>query len=78
MSHSEGQTLPCGYYCLNQSINFLDTFTPLLIRGENFTTKDVENSDYIEANYCRDTRISIEDMGDNSLKWTVLISMNVQ
>ena len=48
-------------------------FTPLLIRGEKGTMKGAENSDYIEANYCKDTRISIGDMEENPVKWTVLI-----
>ena len=53
---------------------FADTFTPPLIHGEKVTMKVAGNSDYIEANYCKDTRISIGDMKENPVKWTVLIA----
>ena len=52
---------------------FADTFTPPLMDGEKVTMKGTGNSDYIEANYCKDTRISIGDMEENPVKWTVLI-----
>ena len=45
---------------------FADTFTPPLIRGENVAMKGAENSDYIEANCCKDTRINNEDIEENS------------
>ena len=42
-------------------------------RGEKVTLKGAGNSNYIEANYCKDTRISIGEMEENPVKWTVLI-----
>ena len=53
---------------------FADTFTPPLMDGEKVTMNGTGNSDYIEANYCKDTRISIGDMEENPVKWTVLIA----
>ena len=44
---------------------FADTFTPPLIRCEKGTMKGAGNSDYIEANYCKDIRISIGDMKES-------------
>lgn len=38
---------------------FANTFTPSLVRGEKVTMKGAGNSDFIEANYCKNIQICI-------------------